>query len=178
LKSLRSLFAIYSSITLDCRLARTRPSSAVHSLLCCIPIPLVLDSVLINFTDSRHIDAERTTQKTQLFYCCVVRTTEKTALPLLRGANCIKTLLQLRGTDHIENTSTDAWRVCWNVFTEPLPNNALSKSVTIELCAGICSKPFNLTGFKYFYRLRVFVYRLYHILAEICFIINLHSVSR
>jgi hypothetical protein len=34
-----------------------------------------------------------------------------------------------------------AWRVCWNVFTESLPNNTLSKSVSVLINCG--------TDFKY-----------------------------
>jgi hypothetical protein len=39
---------ISSSIILDCRLTKTRPNSPIQSLRCCIPIPLVLDSVPLN----------------------------------------------------------------------------------------------------------------------------------
>jgi hypothetical protein len=41
-------------------------------------------------------------------------------------------ILLARATHKKDRPRIVAWRVCWNVFTKPLPNNALSKPFTIN----------------------------------------------
>jgi hypothetical protein len=103
--------------------------NSLSSNLCDLWCPIY--NWLIPINDSCYVDAACTMRKTQLPYCCVVWTTQKT-------------LIWLHGTDHIENTHV-AWRrthknsstvallaTCVaGMFTKLLPSNVLSKSVNM-----------------------------------------------
>jgi hypothetical protein len=70
-----------SSITLDCRLTRTRPNSPIQSLLCCIPILLVMDSVLISATNRFPLYSLGSDIMENTFYCCRDLLLRRTQLP-------------------------------------------------------------------------------------------------
>jgi hypothetical protein len=74
---------------------------------------------LISIYDSRYIDATRKICHVIAVHCCVMSSC----------VLCIATVLGWTQRKRIHRIV--ACRVCWNVFTEPLPSNALRKSVTL-----------------------------------------------
>jgi hypothetical protein len=127
-KSLWSLLVISSSITLECwpysPILILQPTWFL-TLFCQSQFSHLISTQL--HTCSCDIDAART---------CIRENTSHDRYPLLCDTAHVRKLQACRTATVCMQTQRKhfhriVWGVCWNMFTGPLPSNALSESVTI-----------------------------------------------